>query len=608
MRDELLDYYEYEINHYQEALLNFGRRYPGLAPGLGITPHAVTDPHLTRLVESVALLNARTRLKIDDEFPEITTAFLNTLFPQYLHPIPSIGIAEIGVDRGYPVSGRNTTFPVGTQIVATKDGNELLFSTTAPTSFVPLVVQSVKHQPHSLLSLNNRYATSSLILTLSPAPGTTWSEILKLDSVNGLRFLILSRLGFDFELYEALNRFTETIVIQAAVKTPQGSIQEQIIQIQQPEDLHTPALYERVFPASRRSYSGYGLLMEYFTAPKKFLFFELGRLNLTRLHSQAESVQSIDIHFRLRNCPQFRYEPGADNFKLNCVPVVNLFPAVADPMNLSHKQYKYSINPNRKYKNSEIYQVTEVKSTRTNKLFTPFFVPNRRNSTQCYYLFHRAASPHVTDATTVSLSFVDRHFNPLEAQEDTLMIRTLSTNTGLPSKAQWGYAGELTFANLGSQFKARMVTHPTPRYFPSERRGSTWRFISHLLLNHLSLEERSNSSNLDSFKELLQLYNFRENHDTQKQIDSIQSMSSERSFERLGNTPGTGFVPGITTTLGIRVENFEQHNSFVFMQVIEEFLAHYVHVNTFHKLKCKSVETDELIGDWAPRCGRTMIL
>ena len=56
------------------------------------------DPHVERLLEAFSFLAARVHLKIDDDFPEITEALLNLLYPHYMRPIPSMSIVEFQVD------------------------------------------------------------------------------------------------------------------------------------------------------------------------------------------------------------------------------------------------------------------------------------------------------------------------------------------------------------------------------------------------------------------------------------------------------------------------------------------------------------------------------
>ena len=44
------------------------------------------------MLEAFALLAARVHLRIDDDFPQITEALLNILYPHYLRPVPSMSV------------------------------------------------------------------------------------------------------------------------------------------------------------------------------------------------------------------------------------------------------------------------------------------------------------------------------------------------------------------------------------------------------------------------------------------------------------------------------------------------------------------------------------
>ena len=56
------------------------------------------DPHVERMIEAFAYLNARTRHKLEDEFPELTEALLGVLYPHYQAPIPSMAIVQFELD------------------------------------------------------------------------------------------------------------------------------------------------------------------------------------------------------------------------------------------------------------------------------------------------------------------------------------------------------------------------------------------------------------------------------------------------------------------------------------------------------------------------------
>src|SRR5438270_8557330 len=94
MRDELLSYYERELIFLRRMGADFARKYPKIAARLQLDEEKIEDPHVERMIEAFAFLTGRIGLKLDDELPEITEAFLNVLYPHYLSPIPSMGIAQ----------------------------------------------------------------------------------------------------------------------------------------------------------------------------------------------------------------------------------------------------------------------------------------------------------------------------------------------------------------------------------------------------------------------------------------------------------------------------------------------------------------------------------
>ena len=97
MIDRLLDYYQRELAFIRELGSEFAQLHPKIAGRLRLDADSVEDPHVSRFVEASALLAARTRLKIDDQFPEICQAILSTLYPHYLAPFPPTAIAELSL-------------------------------------------------------------------------------------------------------------------------------------------------------------------------------------------------------------------------------------------------------------------------------------------------------------------------------------------------------------------------------------------------------------------------------------------------------------------------------------------------------------------------------
>ena len=98
MRDDFLLYYERELSFLRQMGVEFAEQFPRIAQRLLIEADKCDDPHVERIIESVAFLSARVHLKIDDEFPEITESLLNVLYPHYLAPIPSMSVAQFSLD------------------------------------------------------------------------------------------------------------------------------------------------------------------------------------------------------------------------------------------------------------------------------------------------------------------------------------------------------------------------------------------------------------------------------------------------------------------------------------------------------------------------------
>jgi type VI secretion system protein ImpG len=97
VRDELLVYYERELTFLRQMGAEFAAQYPKVASRLQLDPSRCEDPHVERLIEAVALLAARIHLRLDDDFPEITQALLNVVYPHYTRPLPSMSIAEFSL-------------------------------------------------------------------------------------------------------------------------------------------------------------------------------------------------------------------------------------------------------------------------------------------------------------------------------------------------------------------------------------------------------------------------------------------------------------------------------------------------------------------------------
>ena len=88
--DELLNYYLQELAYLREAGMAYAERHPKIAARLHLEPGESADPHVERLIESVAFLTARIRQNFDNALPELSGELIDILYPHYQQPIPPI--------------------------------------------------------------------------------------------------------------------------------------------------------------------------------------------------------------------------------------------------------------------------------------------------------------------------------------------------------------------------------------------------------------------------------------------------------------------------------------------------------------------------------------
>ena len=68
--------------------------------------------------------------------------------------------------------------------------------------------------------------------------------------------------------------------------------------------------------------------------------------------------------------------------------------------------------------------------------------------------------------------------------------------------------------------RLRCLTPPTPTLRPALKQGAMWRLVSHLSLNHLSLE--GGREGAEALREILKLYDFADSEETRTMIHEAQ--------------------------------------------------------------------------------------
>jgi type VI secretion system protein ImpG len=74
--EKLLPYFERELSMLRRLGAEFAGRYPKLAGSLQISGENCADPHVERLIQGTAFLNARVAKLLDDGYANFTEALL----------------------------------------------------------------------------------------------------------------------------------------------------------------------------------------------------------------------------------------------------------------------------------------------------------------------------------------------------------------------------------------------------------------------------------------------------------------------------------------------------------------------------------------------------
>jgi type VI secretion system protein ImpG len=179
MPDELLHYYERELTFLRQMGAEFAEKYPKVAGRLLLEPTRSEDPHVERLMQTFAFLTARVQHKIDDEFPEVTDALLNVLYPHYLAPIPSMSVVQFVPDpqRGKLTNGY--TVERGTVLYSQPvHGTPCRFRTCYPVTLWPIEVAAARLEtPSGGLGTAGPTAVAMLRLELRCLGGASLHEL-----------------------------------------------------------------------------------------------------------------------------------------------------------------------------------------------------------------------------------------------------------------------------------------------------------------------------------------------------------------------------------------------------------------------------------------------
>ena len=613
MRDDLLLYYERELNYLRKSAAQFAEKYPKVASRLVLEPTKCEDPHVERLLEAFSFLAARIHLKMDDEFPEITEALLTVDYPQLVRPNPSISVVEFQLD---PDKGKLTTgmkIDRNAQLYSKPVGGvPCTFRTCYDTTLWPVTVNAVQLSAPSRLqpAVKTMDSAWAIRVELKCARDITFPA-LKMDK---LRFYLDGDSGLVNILYEVLFGRLNRILIRDL--TP-GS---RLAPITLPASALSAVGFgpdEGLLPYPASSFAGHRLLMEYFAFPEKFMFADLSSLESVAAAGFKDAIEIIFLISEIESegrVQRLELELSKKTFRLGCSPVVNLFPKVAEPIQLSQRQYEYPIVPDvRRPYSMEVFSVDEVSAINSanQKISTyePFYSLRhsaRKEERSGFWLARRRPSNRANDdGTDVALSLVDLSTEVVDPAASSLFVRTTCTNRDLPSRLPFGNQdSDFEMEGVAAMRRIVALRKPTSPIRPAMGKSVLWRLVSHLSLNYLSLVDGGETA----LQEILRLYDVGRTAYSQNVIQSIRSIRSKPHFTRLISEQGVSFARGMRVEMELDEDQFTGGGAFLFASVLERFFGMSASLNSFTQLSVTTPQRKEALYEWQPRSGRKLLV
>jgi type VI secretion system protein ImpG len=613
VRDELLEYYERELTFLRGMGADFAEKYPKIASRLILEPDRCEDPHVERMLEAFAFLAARVHLKIDDDFPEITESLLSMLYPHFIRPIPSMSVVEFHLDAQQGKLSTGFKVPRSTILYSKPvDGVPCKFRTGFDTTMWPVRVSEAQWRSPERLDppLKAPEAVAACRLELTCDPDVQFGKL----EMTSLRFYLNGESNLIHALYELLfNNCTQILV-----RDPDAKFQKPPLRLG-PGALRAMGFQdeEALLEYPRRSFTGYRVLQEYFSFPEKFFFVELTgleQLAQAGFGSRAEVIFLISPYERTDRQQVLELGISAKTFRLNCSPVVNLFPHTAEPIHLDQTRHEYPVVADVRRKHAlEVISVEDAMSSnpRSQEIvhFDPIYSYRHSMREEAGKAFwkatRRASSRKNDDGTEVWISLVDLSGRTARPGVETLTVHCTCSNRDLPSRLPFGNeAGDFEIEGVSVVKRIIALRKPTATLRPDTGKGRLWRLISHLSLNYLSLAEEGK----EALQEILRLYNFSDSTFLDRQITGITSLGSRRTFARVLSEHGISFARGTRVDLELDEEHFVGGGTYLFAAVLEYFLGLYVTMNSFSQLSVRTRQRKEVLREWPPRAGHRILL
>ncbi|ENX38692.1 type VI secretion system baseplate subunit TssF [Acinetobacter courvalinii] len=575
MIEQLLPYYEKQLQEFGQQSREFAQKYPKIAQRLSLNQEQIDDPHIERLIQAFSLIAARIDKKLEDSYDVFTHSLFEVMFPQYLRHFPACTVVSFEDINKLKQLTAAHVIPQKTALKSRSfKGVQCEFNTTNEVRLLPISLTQLEFQTSPSIHMHlNQNATLSLKFEIfNEAQNWILDEKLPiyLDAIS----------NFPLQVLDSIFRKDTGFALRVGPR---------VVEISNPFEVMGFTEQESLLPIDQHTHHAYRLLMEYFCFPEKFNYLNLDLSRLKGLLGQQNQFEIL-IHLKLNLNDQAvvrNYsELNVANFKLFTTPAINLFEKQAEPQKISHTQLQYPLITDAHHPELyQVYSVIEMNMVRekTNQEQThlpvlPFFAMSHYHNDKVQFFYSLNYVPAQNKTTQMGYSIVSKHLKPYEIKSDFISTRLLCSNGDLPHEALSQSNNILNLNDSSLARRALILKRPTSPFYFDKNKNEQWRIISHLSLNTLALMK---GDALSHVKELLALYNLPHSKENILLIDALKQLSFSTTNKLVNSKPFPMFIRGVKAELAVNKSVFRGHSLYIFSQLLSHVFNLKVQINSF---------------------------
>ncbi|MHB9402584.1 type VI secretion system baseplate subunit TssF [Mesorhizobium sp. RSR380A] len=605
-----VEYYEEELSHIRGLAAEFADMHPAVARNLSLDTVPCPDPYVERLLDGVAFLAARTRLKVDAERSRFSRSILDVLYPDLVTPAPATAMVVLKPGQQVQTMLAGHVVKRGTRLVSSLQAGlstRCTFTTAQDMTLFPIAISSVGYfQDRSALAAAG----------IGPIAGKAGEAALRITLARTgkgkLDELALDRLDFYFA-----NRTKAPLIFDAIFGVcsgvgarPEGKTNP--LSPLPPPEMVGIADAEALMPRTRPTFEGYRLLREYFMMPERFHYGRVtGLLPVVR---KCQAGLEIIFLFR-RPVPELADLTPAD-FDLFATPIINLFERECNIVELDQRKTRQVLHADRtRARDFEIYRVIRVEDADAEgpdaEIPELFSLGQNRGSGWVYSTERRPRRPTEDErrqgVTRTSYAGDDVFLavsRPVHSQANRPLkrvdIMALCTNRDLailddtPTLTLEAGDPVETVRLLGalrSPQPAIPAALPTGADGESRADDLAWRLVSQLALNFLSLAKGGRG--VDPLHALLDLYAERGDPGLARNVRSIVRIDSRAVIERLAIEGPMCFGRGTEVTLHVDQSVLAGQSTLLLSGLLSRLFARHAGINGFVRTRTRLLQKQE---------------